>query len=619
MNWVGGSRSRLTMKDDAKKQRDFFEKRKMQKKLNNLGLTLPTSPGAGGPGSGSASLDLVTLFIVNQIATKKENKDISKVAVLGSSSSRKGSSKQNKPLVLPMSPCSPSQLSLVESQSQCSVQGTRMGRHVIPQGFKCRKLSPVLESGFSDNSVSDYLPPTTVLLSPFSSTSSASSGQGVFPLQLRGHTPTQPPPPWETSALEQTKFQPFSQPRGMTESMTWSCGSNPPLFPLETPTAAQVLFGSPEPHVTEARLHARHKVSLSLNQSQNMDFTLNQSVTEQQPEDDVFKVFSCDDSGKDAFQFRKIYLKDGTPVKSSAPQTVPESQFMEMEHCSCSDANFLCPGHNTDPENGCGYSPSYSCGGRSFISDSQDVEKYCPLRLQASDSQSGPHTPLTRYTDEKVTENPTCPDKPSGSDILQTESSTTQFGLDLCKCNKPSAQTRDAGTQTAGDPVAERRDASTQCSFIADCAASVPLVNFPPVVKSILPPATGRQMNTTAETSAHTASAASRGKQTPGSKMKPKAGSLPGNSITHTLSASNCDGNIFLQTSKLQFPGKKNKVGRDERELQPTGPVIKETKESSEEVRDEVTSPSLVNRAADETGTLQEIADILLLLKQRRN
>ncbi|XP_044042790.1 uncharacterized protein LOC122871572 isoform X2 [Siniperca chuatsi] len=622
------------MKNDAKRQREFFEKTKMQQKLKNLGIAVPASP----RGTSSGSMDLVTLFIVNQIAAKKENKDPPKVAVLGS---YKGGSKhkRNLPLVLPMSPCSPSQLSLVESQPEFSVQGARKRKHVIPQGFKCRQLSPVLESAFSDHSASDYLPPITNTLSPLSYTSSASSGRGIFPLQLNLQQRSQAqaqlpphcsPPPWDTSGLVQTEFQPFSHPRGMTDSIPWSCGSNPPLYQLETPSASQVLFGTTEPDNTEANDHARHEVTFSLNQPEDregmLDFTLNQSETEQQFEEDVFRGFSTEECEREASHFgrgkSKIYLKDETPVKSSTPQTVPDSQCIGTEVSNCPDMDFSCLEHNNGPMNGCDYSPSYSCRRGYLSSDSNDDEECCEPCLQAASS----------YMDQvccadSLNQN-LGPDKALGSNSQQTGGNTAQFespqdlahtqSSALCKCKKTSNATQDAGTQTVGNPTAETCDASTQCSFVVDSATKADGFNLclPPVEGSVQHPATGRQTDTAAEPNTHTSSsekASSGGKHTPWSKKKSRAGSLSGSDSKVILKRPI---NPFLDAvSMTDGRGIENQEGRDERGQQENGRLMKDL---SNDVREEVTSATRVNRLSEEAETLQEIADILLLLKQRK-
>ncbi|XP_071242712.1 uncharacterized protein [Salvelinus alpinus] len=198
---------------------EFFDKKKMQRKMKTLGI--PTSP----EGASSGSMYLVTLFIVNQIAAKKENNDQPKITRItddkgGPKSMREG------PLELPMSPCSPSPLSLVESQPLYSVQAARKRKHCIPDGFKCRQLSPVLESIMSDTSTSDYQQHIT--LSPFSSASSSvySSGADMFSLQQRAQVQPQPHcsprPPWDISTSEQT------QPGGRRECASWATGPGGP-------------------------------------------------------------------------------------------------------------------------------------------------------------------------------------------------------------------------------------------------------------------------------------------------------------------------------------------------------------------------------------------------------
>ncbi|XP_025065488.1 uncharacterized protein C12orf40 homolog [Alligator sinensis] len=68
MNWVGGSRSRIILKQERRKQKEFFEKKKLRSKMKLLGVS-------SSPKSSRVSLDLLNLYVVNQIASKKDNTD----------------------------------------------------------------------------------------------------------------------------------------------------------------------------------------------------------------------------------------------------------------------------------------------------------------------------------------------------------------------------------------------------------------------------------------------------------------------------------------------------------------------------------------------------------------
>ncbi|XP_063316705.1 uncharacterized protein LOC134615949 isoform X3 [Pelmatolapia mariae] len=639
----------------------------MQQKLKNMGIPVP-APSLGKTSSGS--LDLMTLFIVNQIAAKKACKDPPKAAVLGSCKAG-ARHKRKDPLVLPMSPCSPSRLCLVEGQSEYSVQESRERRKVIPQGFKFQRLSPVLESGFSDNSASDYLPAMPDARSPFSSASSACSGQGIFPLQLNLQKQSQAlhpssPPPWDTSVLSQTEaFHPFSQPRSMTNTSPWSHNINQPFFQLENPTASQVLFGSPQPGKSNAEDHATYVDSIFLNQPKDkesmLDFTFNQSEIQQQLEDDVFRGFcdeDCEGHSHSGSAKSKICLPDQTLVNSSAPQTVPDSQCMGAEPSNCTDTRFSCFGDNTGPVNGSEYSPSYSFRGGYLSPDSNDDEDCYQVCLPASASYmdqafslSGshgnlnetlselrPHTPRIRSqmdfrVDLKVTENMATPDKAFESKGQEKESSTALLlsphpsaqtqSSDVCKCKKTSSETRDAGTQTVRSPPAGACDASTQCSFVADSSLGYSL-HLSNADMLELPPATGRQAGTATEPDALTASpenSRSEEKQTPWSNKKSKADSLSGRSmITANNGAKTIlqrPTNPFLTNdlSTTNVRGQENKEGRDETEQHENCPPMTSF---SDQGREEGTAGTRVNIVSKEAEMLQEIANILLLLKQRK-
>ncbi|XP_048885887.1 uncharacterized protein LOC125750619 isoform X2 [Brienomyrus brachyistius] len=215
MNWVGGSRDRCLVKSDVRKQREFFQRRKMERRTKHAGQ--PAAP------QGAGSLDLVTMLVVNQIATKKEHHCEPKITYF------KNVKAPKNPIELPMSPCSPSALCLEGNSPQQRAQclGLRRRTRHTSQAKNHGRLSPVWESGFSDSSVPDYQHGVTDTLSLFSA---------CKPESLSEKFGIQPGP----------EFVPFSQPRMVEEQSPWIKSSS---WSQQTPSSPEcrVQFGNVEP------------------------------------------------------------------------------------------------------------------------------------------------------------------------------------------------------------------------------------------------------------------------------------------------------------------------------------------------------------------------------------
>ncbi|XP_064199049.1 uncharacterized protein LOC135259083 isoform X1 [Anguilla rostrata] len=402
MNWVGGSRNRCMLKNDARKQREFFEKKKMQKRIEHLGLA------ADPQGAATGSIDLVTLFIVNQIAAKKENKYSHKVTHL---SQRKGARWpiHEDTLELPMSPCSPSRLCLMESQPQYSVQRKR--KQHLSEWNNNRQLSPVLESNMSDCSASDY---RHIISDTFSPLSSATSGSlsGTFPVGQRG------------------EFKPFCQPREVREANPWPAISHGSQLKVHYPPVSRVQFGGTESSV----------ISTQRSRGRTLKTTgcfLSLSKEEERDQETALVDFDGGDynSQETTFDNRKIRIsfQEESPQNSVSigDPNESESRHHEADFRSQPVESAMCCGRGQGSVKSCGSVCSSPCEGL-FSSSSDSVgsrggegDQFVPSRLQ----------PGTTQGREAWT----------GPEIRPYE-------------------TRETGTQTDGFFACRTSDASTQCS-----------------------------------------------------------------------------------------------------------------------------------------------------------
>lgn len=220
--------------------------------------------------------------------------------------------------------------------------------------------------------------------------------------------------------------------------------------------------------------------------------------------------------------------------------------------------------------------------------------------------------------------------KSSGSSSQQTGTDTLQLATppalaqtprsELCACQKTANKTRDAETQTADRPESEMRSASTQCSVVVVEAAVLSSCQ-PPVDVSVQHPATGGQTDTAAKPRAHTPPShrwRSGEKHTPWTKKQSGAGSLSGSSCTNKCT----DDRVTVQRPTNPFldppstSDGREKVTREVRNERGRHENGRPTKGLLNEATEEVTSFTGADGSSEDADTLQEIADILLLLKQ---
>uniref|UniRef100_A0A6I8N5R8 Uncharacterized protein n=1 Tax=Ornithorhynchus anatinus TaxID=9258 RepID=A0A6I8N5R8_ORNAN len=199
MNWVGGARTRIMFKQEKRKQKEYFEKKRLQSKAKSMGISSPAK-------SSSVSLDLLNMYVVNQISTKKERPVKAPVHVNLSKGSKMPLRRYN--VELPMSPCfPPSKLCLDDMQWSKQQHGLDDTRKYVSNEFPLYMESKVTHSGKEDQNsrVEKYSVSPTSLFAEWSS-------------HIQFSNQNASASPWEIAFEEKKKEQnlSFSQPGNVT-------------------------------------------------------------------------------------------------------------------------------------------------------------------------------------------------------------------------------------------------------------------------------------------------------------------------------------------------------------------------------------------------------------------
>ncbi|XP_054058332.1 uncharacterized protein C12orf40 homolog [Rissa tridactyla] len=144
---TGFLRSRIVLKQERRKQKEFFEKRKLKSKMKLLGVSSPKSS--------SVSLDLLNLYVVNQISTTKDNRENVRKPVHVDITEDVKIPVRRHNIELPTSPLRTqhmSDLGDIQDRLQKQVLDSRR-QHLSEKGKYQHNLSQVTELTYADSSM----------------------------------------------------------------------------------------------------------------------------------------------------------------------------------------------------------------------------------------------------------------------------------------------------------------------------------------------------------------------------------------------------------------------------------------------------------------------------------
>ncbi|XP_077726577.1 regulator of DNA class I crossover intermediates 1 isoform X4 [Canis aureus] len=112
MNWVGGSRTRVLIKQERRKQKEYFEKKRLKSKMKLLGVSSPVK-------NSTVSLDLLNLYMVNHISCQKKTPETVRKPIHVNMYRDIKMPLRKHNLELPMSPdCVPSNLCIDDTENR---------------------------------------------------------------------------------------------------------------------------------------------------------------------------------------------------------------------------------------------------------------------------------------------------------------------------------------------------------------------------------------------------------------------------------------------------------------------------------------------------------------------